>query len=113
MVDRPIHLKLCLLSLMSSDHALESAGELCGIHKRRSLCHVVDEYLGLKLLDRDTEGWRCLALKLRHGLLLLVLADVHHGTLRTYQELTLHALEDAATDHGMVLEKRDSFHFDF
>ena len=113
MVDRPIHLELCLLSLMSSDHALEGAGELCGIHKLRSLCQVVDKYLGLKLLDRDTEWRRCLALRRGHQILLLLLADVHHGTLRTYQELTLHALEEAATDHGMVLEKRFSFHFDF
>ena len=113
MVDSPIHLELCLLFLMSSDHALEGVGELCGIHKRRSLCHVVDEYLGLKLLDRDTEGRRCLALRRGNRLLLLLLADVHHGTLWTYQELTLRALKEAATDHGMVLEKWFSFHFDF
>ena len=54
MVYRPINLKLCLLPLMIGYHALEGVNELCGIHKFRSLFQVVDEYLGLKLLDRDT-----------------------------------------------------------
>ena len=33
LVDRPINLELCVLHLMSFDHALEGKDELCGIDK--------------------------------------------------------------------------------
>ncbi len=38
---------------------------------------------------------------------------VYHETQGAYQELTFHALEEAATDERMILEKRDSFHYVF